>query len=210
MNFHEVRFPTSIALGAEGGPVRKTDIVTLASGREERNSPWAGSRRRFNAGYGVKSIPDVEAVLAFFEARRGRLYGFRFRDPFDWKSCGVLSTPQADDQRIGTGDGATQTFQLTKTYESGGESLVRAIPKPVSGSVRIAVDGVELAQGVGFSVDEATGVVNVAAAPGAGAAVTAGFTFDTPVRFDADELRIGLAAFEAGEIPDIQLMEILL
>ena len=44
-DFHEVRFPLDVGLGGRGGPVRRTDIVTLASGREHRNSRWAGSRR---------------------------------------------------------------------------------------------------------------------------------------------------------------------
>ena len=86
-NFHEVLFPLDISLNAEGGPTRRTDIVTLVSGREERNSPWVGSRRRYNAGYGVKAMRDIDAVIAFFEARHGRLYGFRFRDPFDHASA---------------------------------------------------------------------------------------------------------------------------
>ena len=85
--FHEVRFPTAIAFGASGGPERRTDIVTLGSGFEERNSRWADSRRRYNAGYGVRTLDDLHVVLAFFEERRGRLYGFRWLDRIDWKSC---------------------------------------------------------------------------------------------------------------------------
>jgi len=44
--------------------------------------------------------------------------------------------------------------------------------------------------------------------PAAGAQVTAGFEFDVPVRFDTDELRINLAQFAAGDIPEIPLVEI--
>ncbi|HXI86175.1 MAG TPA: DUF2460 domain-containing protein, partial [Parvularculaceae bacterium] len=190
-NFHEVLFPVDIALNSEGGPTRRTDIVTLVSGREERNSPWAGSRRRYNAGYGVKSLADIEAVIAFFEARAGRLYGFRFRDPFDFKSSPLAAAPAASDQAIGTGDGVQTAFQLTKTYRSGGAVSIRTIAKPVAGSVLVAVDGAAAA----FTVDETAGIVTFAAAPAAGAAVTAGFLFDTAVRFDTDALAINLAAF---------------
>lgn len=209
MSFHEILFPVDIALHSEGGPTRKTDIVALVSGHEERNSPWAGSRRAFNAGYGVKSIADIEDVIAFFEARRGRLYGFRFRDPFDFKSCRVAQTPANDDQLIGSGDGAASAFQLVKRYASGAASYTRTIKKPVAGSVIVAVDGAPQAEGPDFTLDETAGVVTFAAAPAPGASVTAGFLFDTPVRFDTDELRINLAAFRAGDIPSIPLIEVL-
>ncbi len=209
MAFHEVLFPVDIALNSEGGPMRRTDIVALVSGHEERNSPWAGSRRRFNAGYGVKSIDDIEDVIAFFEARHGALYGFRFRDPFDFKSCRVAASPDAGDQLIASGDGEATSFQLVKRYDSGGASYVRPIKKPVAGSTIVAVDGVLQAAGDDYSVDEASGVVSIAEPPAPGVAITAGYIFDTPVRFETDELRINLAAFKAGDIPSIPLIEVL-
>ena len=209
MSFHEILFPVDIALNSEGGPTRRTDIVALVSGHEERNSPWAGSRRAYNAGYGVKSITDIEATIAFFEARHGRLYGFRFRDPFDFKSCSVTATPAVNDQSIGTGDGAETKFQLIKQYQSGAQTYTRTIIKPVSGTVVVAVAGAAKSEGADYTMDVTTGVVTFAVAPGAGDAVTAGFLFDTPVRFDTDELRINLAAFKAGDIPSIPLIEVL-
>jgi len=130
MAFHEILFPTSIALGATGGPERRTEIVQLGSGFEERNALWAQSRRRWNAGLGVKTLDDLHAVIAFFEARMGRLHGFRFRDRSDWKSCAPGSAHQPTDQVIGTGDGLTVSFQLKKTYSSGGASALSSPPMP--------------------------------------------------------------------------------
>lgn len=207
MSFHEVLFPIDIALNSEGGPTRKTEIVTLVSGHEERNSPWAGSRRSFNAGYGVKSLSDIEAIIAFFEARHGRLYGFRFRDPFDHKSSLLSEHPSHEDQLLGAGDGVETDFQLIKTYESGAASYQRTIAKPVAGTVLVAVDGVVASD---VTTDETTGIVSFTAPPVAGAVVTAGFVFDTPVRFDSDSLQINLAAFKAGDIPSISLIEVLI
>lgn len=205
MAFHAVRFPLDVALGARGGPERKTDVVTLASGAEERNSRWRHSRRRFNAGYGVKSRADMQAVLAFFEERRGRLHGFLWRDGMDFSSGGTV--PTAGDQRIGTGDGSQTSFQLTKTYGANFDPYVRPITRPVAGSVRVAVAGAELLSG--WTVDLAGGVIGFTNAPALGAAVTAGFLFDVPVRFDTDRLDIELASFEGAEAPSIPLMEIL-
>ncbi len=204
MSFHDIRFPLDIALNSEGGPTRRTEIVALVSGREERNSPWAGSRRRFNAGYGVKSIADIETAIAFFEARRGRLYAFRFRDPFDWKSCPLSAEPQADDQVLGQGDGARRTFPLIKRYQSGPGAYDRRVTRPVAETLRVAING---AAATAFTF--ADGVVTLAAPPASGAVVTAGYAFDTPVRFDTDSLSVNLAAFRAGEIPSIPLIEVL-
>jgi uncharacterized protein (TIGR02217 family) len=208
--FNEVRFPTDVALGARGGPERLTDVVTLRSGAEQRNSLWADARRKYQAGYGVKSFAQLEAVLAFFEAQRGRLYGFRWRDRFDYRSCASPHAPGPLDQQIGTGDGTTATWQLVKTYASGTTPYLRPIRKPVAGTVTVAVGGTVLANGTGFSVDTTTGLVTILAGhvPGPGAAVTAGFEFDVPVRFDTDYLEIDASHFEAGEIPNIPLIEI--
>jgi uncharacterized protein (TIGR02217 family) len=207
MAFHEVRFPTGIGFGSSGGPERRTQIVTLASGREARNATWADSRRRYNAGYGVRGIDDLHAVIAFFEARAGRLHGFRFKDWTDYRSGAPGAMPGPGDQTLGTGDGVTTGFDLVKTYVSGSQSYVRAIAKPVAGSVRVAVAGVELAAAA-FAVDAAGGRVTLAHAPEPGATVTAGFEFDVPVRFDTDFLDIDLTAFRAGQIPSIPRVEI--
>jgi len=206
--FHEVRFPFSIGFGASGGPERRTEIVTLGSGREERNTPWARSRRRWDAGPGVTTLDALHEALAFFEARRGALHGFRFRDPLDHKSCAPSVATGAEDQRIGTGDGETLQFQLSKVYESGGESWTREIAKPVEDSVRVAVDGVEL-DAAAFSVDAAAGVVTLLQEPENGAAVTAGFEFDTSVRFDTDRFEVVIEAFRAGAPVSLPVIEIL-
>jgi uncharacterized protein (TIGR02217 family) len=205
--FHDVRFPLDVARGARGGPRRLTDVVTLASGREQRNQRWARSRRRYDAGYGVKSLADLSAVVAFFEARRGRLIGFRWRDPLDFRSSAAAS-PTALDQPIGTGDGANRVFQLAKSYGGPPNPYVRAITRPAAGSVLIAVAGATLAANL-YTVDHATGLVTLTTAPASGAAVTAGFLFDVAVRFDTDELDVELSAFNAGEIPRIPIIEIL-
>lgn len=205
MAFHHVRFPLDIALGARGGPERKTDVVTLAGGGERRNGRWAHSRRRYNAGYGVKSRADMQAVLAFFEERRGRLHGFLWRDGIDHSSGGPV--PAATDQAIGTGDGVRTQFQLVKRYGAAFDPYLRPIVKPVAGSVKVAVGGVELMSG--WTVDVTTGVVGFAVAPASGTAVTAGFLFDVPVRFDTDRLDIEWSGFDAAEAPNIPLVEIL-
>jgi uncharacterized protein (TIGR02217 family) len=208
--FHEARFPTAIAFGSAGGPERRTEIVTLGSGHEERNARWADSRRRYNAGYGIRSLDDLHAVIAFFEERRGRLYGFRWRDRVDFKSSapGVVVAP--GDQALGEGDGSVAAFQLVKRYGSAYAPWSRTIRKPVAGTVRVAVAGVEKAEGSAWTCDPATGVVTFAegAIPADGAAVTAGFEFDVPVRFDTDHLDINLTSFAAGDIPAIPLVEI--
>lgn len=204
MSFHEALFPTDVSLGARGGPERRTEVVLTGSGREERNQRWSRSRRKWNAGYGVKRLSQIESVIAFFEERRGRLYGFRWRDPLDHRSCAAGATPAPLDQTIGQGDGARSQFQLVKRYGASYAPYAREILKPVAASVRVAVGGVECAPSH-FSVDPATGVIAFGPGhlPAPGLAVSAGFLFDTPARFDTDYLEIDAASFEAGEIPEI-------
>ena len=206
MAFHEVRFPDDISRGARGGPERRTQIVELASGDEERNASWANSRRRYDVAYGIRRADDLAAVVAFFEARNGRLHGFRFRDWADYKSGPPSQTPGPPDQAIGTGDGVTTAFQLVKRYASGGQTWVRTITRPVAGSVRVALGGVE--QMSGWTVDTTTGVVTFDTAPASGVAVTAGFAFDVPVRFDSDALDVTLDIERLGSITSIPLVEI--
>ena len=200
--FHEISLPLPFALGASGGPERRVDIVALASGREARNSPWAHGRRRYDIGGAVRTLDDLNALIAFFEARRGRLYGFRFRDPFDWKSCAPSQAVSPLDQPIGAGDGETASFQLVKAYGD----YERVIAKPVAGSLRVAVSG---AESDAFEVDAATGVITFETAPGVGAPISAGFLFETPVRFDLDRLDLSLDAFGAGRALAVPLVEIL-
>lgn len=210
MAFHEVRFSSAISRGALGGPERRTDVVVLGSGFEERNSRWADSRRSYNAGYGVKSLSDLHSVIAFFEERRGRLHGFRWKDHMDWKSCAPDASPAPLDQVIGTGTGTLATFQLTKTYGSQHAPWTRAVKKPVIGTIRLAVAGVERTAGTHFAVDPVTGVVTFLSGqlPPSGASVTAGFEFDVPVRFDTDKLEINLSGFKSGAIPNIPVIEV--
>lgn len=201
MAFHEVRLPARLAFGSTGGVERRTEITTLGSGFERRSTPWAEGRRRYLIGAGLRSLDDMAALTAFFEARRGRLYGFRFRDFADFKSCAPGGAVAATDQRIGTGDGARRSFGLSKAYGD----HERRIRKPVEGAVRVAVAGVET---TGFSVVSATGEVTLATAPASGSVVTAGFVFDTPVRFDADRIEVTLESFGAGRMVAMPLIEV--
>ena len=210
MSFHEIRFPTAISRNAQGGPERRTDVVVLGSGFEERNSRWADSRRAYNAGYGVKSVDDLNAVIAFFEERRGRLHAFRWRDHSDWKSCRPSATPSHLDCPIGTGDGAAAAFQLKKTYGSAFAPWTRPIKKPVAGTVKVAVAGTLKTLGTDYLADVSTGIVTFLAGhiPALGESVTAGFEFDVPVRFDSDKMEVNLTGFAHGAIPHIPILEV--
>ncbi|MBI4922469.1 MAG: DUF2460 domain-containing protein [Devosia nanyangense] len=197
MTFHPIRFPLDVALGARGGPERATDIVTLQSGREERNSRWAHSRRRYNAGYGVKSRADMQAVLAFFEERRGIFHSFLWRDALDHSSNGA--------QPLGVGDGIATAFQLVKRYGADFDPYLRPITKPVAASVSVFVDGLPTSA---FTLDPLTGIVTFSAPPALGVVLTASFEFDVPVRFDIDRLDIELTSFDAADAPSIPLIEV--
>ncbi|PCJ09365.1 MAG: glycoside hydrolase family 24 [Rhodobacteraceae bacterium] len=208
MNFHEVRFPASLSFGSIGGPERRTDVVTLANGFEERNTPWAHSRRRYDAGLGLRSLDDIEVLIAFYEARRGQLHGFRWKDWSDYKSARASAEVDFRDQLIGQGDGASVTFQLSKIYRSGSYSYQRPIAKPVAGSVRIGIEQDELRETVDFELDDSSGEITFVHPPAEGMSVVAGFQFDVPVRFDTNRIMTSVASFQAGDVPDVPVVEV--
>lgn len=208
MGFHEVRFPATLSFGSVGGPERRTDVVTLANGFEERNTPWAHSRRRYDAGVAMRSLDDIEAMIAFFEARSGQMYGFRWKDWSDFKSSKASVDTLYTDQSIGFGDEIETTFQLTKAYISGEQTYFRPVKKPVAGTVRIGVAGDELQEDVHYSVDVSSGLITFVHPPNAGMEITAGFELDVPVRFDTDRILTSVASFQAGDVPSVPVVEV--
>lgn len=208
MNFHEVRFPAALSFGSLGGPERRTDVVTLANGFEERNSPWAHSRRRYDAGVGMRSLDDVEALISFFEARQGQMFGFRWKDWSDYRSCKPSGEVTFEDQVIGFGDGETREFQLIKTYRSGEFSYARPLRKPVAASVVIGFEGLALQEQIDWVMEPTTGLITFTDPPDAGAEITAGYEFDVPVRFAVDAIQTSVASFQAGEVPSVPVVEV--
>jgi len=197
MGFVEVQFPADISYGSSGGPSYSTDIVIAESGHEQRNINWLEARARYNVAHGVKTKAQLDTLIAFFRARKGRAYGFRFKDWTDYQATGQI---------LGTGNGAEDTFQLIKRYSSGGAEEVRTIRKPVSATVKIYVNGT--LQTSGYSLDATQGIVAFSFPPASAAVVSADFEFDVPVRFDVDRLSATLDAYGVNSWLDIALIEL--
>jgi uncharacterized protein (TIGR02217 family) len=194
--FHEVRFPTDISYGSEGGPEFSTEVVVLGSGHEQRNINWTYPRERWNVAYGVKTKAILQALLEFFYARQGRAYGFRFKNHDDFEGLA---------EQIGVGDSSETQFQLVKIYTSGPGALTRKITKPVAGTVTVFKDSVPDVGG--WTIDTTTGIVTFNSAPSGGEILTATFEFDVPMRFDTDHLPVNLSTYEA-RAADVPLVEI--
>ncbi len=197
MSFHEIQFPPDIAYGAQGGPQYSTTVVATASGYEQRNSIWVASRMSWNVATGLKNQTQLDALIAFFRSRKGRAYGFRFKDWSDYQATG---------QALGTGDGATKNFQLVKSYSSGTYGETRVIKKPVTGTVVPYLAGVR--QTSGWSVDTTTGILSFLTPPAVGIAVTADLQFDVPVRFDTDSMAVTLEQLNLSQWQSIPIIEI--
>lgn len=208
MAFHEVQFPTSLSFGSLGGPQRRTDVVALANGFEERNTPWAHSRRTYDAGLGMRSVDDLHRVIAFFEARMGQMHAFRWKDWSDYRTGSLRTEIAFDDESIAIGDGVTAAFQLVRNYTSGAQTYKRPIRKPVAGTVRAGVEQDEFLDGVEYEVDPVTGIITFDHPPDLGMEIFAGFEFDVPVRFDTDRILTSMAGFEAGQVPDVPVIEV--
>ncbi len=195
--FDDIRFPLALGREAEVMPETRTAIATGAGGAERRNADWAQPRTRYDVGPGVRSEGDIALLLDFFRARMGPARGFRLQDPFDHATGDPVG---AGDVVLGSGDGVATAFALVKRYGA----MARRITRPVAGSVRVAVDGVETQ---GFTV-EREGQAVLDQPPPVGAVVTAGFAFDVPVRFAEDGLRVARATFGAGNAPEVPLIEV--
>lgn len=195
----DVRFPDDIAYGSTGGPVFSTTITTNAGGYEQRGSNWAHPRAVYNVAHGVKNAAQLDTLIAFFRARKGRAQGFRFKDWSDYRLIGEI---------IATADGTTSEFPLTKTYSSGAEATIRRLTRPHVETISVFVDGV--LQGSGISIDATTGMISFTAAPQAGAIITVDGEFDVPVRFETDQLAARLddyGVYSWGEIPLVEIRE---
>ena len=197
MAFVETQFPSDISYGSSGGPEYTTDIVASLNGYEQRNVGWEQARARFNVAHGVKTKAQLDTLIAFFRARKGRAHGFRFKD---WTDYQVVA------QSIGMGDGTKTQFQLAKNYSSGAVIETRVIKKPVLSTVQIFKNTVLQTSGV--SINAATGVVTFTTAPATGINITASFEFDVPVRFDTDRLSARLEAYGVHSWQDIPLVEV--
>lgn len=179
---NQVVFPEYISRGSLGGPDLPAEISKLASGFEQRRINWSAPLRLYDVGYNVRTLDEMSEVLDLYHVCYGRLYGFRYKDPIDFKTCKPSQIPAASDQQIGVGDGAETTFQLTKTYTyPGAPNFTRIITKPYD-TVLIALDDVPTAGG--WTLDFATGILTFDVAPVDTAVITWGGVFHVPVRFD--------------------------
>ena len=195
--FHEVQFPTDISYGSSGGPEFSTDVVITHSGYEQRNVNWSDARAVYNVSHGVKTQTQLDSLIAFFRARQGKAYGFRFKDWSDYSVSG---------QQIGVGDGAETQFQLIKQYISSPTTISRDIKKPVDGTLTVYFDGIEQVSGV--SLDSVSGVVTFSSAPASAVVITADFEFDVPVRFDTDRLSASLDSYGVNSWNNIPIVEV--
>ena len=199
MTFHDVRFPTDIAFGSSGGPEYSTDIVVTQGGYEQRNSNWAQARARYNIAHGIKTQAQLNTLIAFFRARKGRAYSFRFKDWTDYQAVGVS---------LGTGNGGATEFQLVKHYLSGVTLETRTIRLPVSGTVSLFVDSVLQTEDTDFTLNYTSGLVTFSPAPAMDTVITADFEFDVPVRFDTDRLSATLDTYGGNSWNDVPLLEV--
>lgn len=206
--FHEVRFPPSISYGAVGGPTFRTTIFTRNSGFEDRNVEWTYARAEYDVAHAIKTQAELDEVRAFFFARRGRAYGFRFKDWTDYKSCVAIGTPTNMDQVLGTGNGTLTQFQLAKTYDDTINPYIRPIRKPVSGSVVVSLNGVAQDLGSDFTLSTSTGIITFTVPVPNGVIVRAGYQFDVPVRFNTDQMMSTLEEFNVNTWGQIPLVEV--
>ncbi|MGB3797889.1 MAG: DUF2460 domain-containing protein, partial [Alteraurantiacibacter sp.] len=203
-SFDDVLYPLALGRDTAASPEFSTSISLTASGYERRNSQWSDARMHYDVGPGIRSEIELGILLEFFRARRGPARGFRLSDPFDFSSNSLTGSPTATDQQVGTGDGLTASFRLSKSYGHGADPQIRQITRPRGETILVSVNDVPTTNwtlGPG-------GRIIFSDAPVPGAIVRAGFLFDVPVRFSQDRLDISGSTFAAGEVPSVPLIEV--
>lgn len=211
------RFPDKIMEGAMASVVWSTGITTYGNGTEFRNSHWLYPLKRFD----IPNVDDkdiIRVIQDWFMNTKGPFTGFRVKDHTDYKSTASMDAAITDtDQNIGTGDGTTTDFQITKTYTVGANTIARKITKLVSGTLVVAVDGApqsDSSSPVDYTVDEDTGIITFTVAPGSTTspygtpAITCGYEYDVPVRFENDQLDIRLLTLDSHSIDNLPLVEL--
>lgn len=199
MSFHEVLFPERIAYGAVGGPKFKTTVMSLASGYEKRNIDWSKVRHEYDVSYGLKTQAELEEIREFFYARKGKAYGFLFKDWADYKLA----------QSIGSTNGSQAAFQIFKRYDDSAALYDRNLTKIKASGFQISVGATVLGPG-NFTLNATTGIVTLdnSFATTTAQSVVVTCEFYVPVRFDTDHLATVLEDFNVFSWGGIPLVEV--
>lgn len=201
IGFHEVRFPEDVSWGSKGGPVYKTQVFTSHRGWEKRNIDWSQPMMQFNAAYGIRTDAQILNVINFFNARQGRLFGFRYKS---WTNYRVESAP------IATGDGESLRLPLYKFFGFAGARHYKRLRKIVRGSVtNVSAGGEVLIEGEDFRIDYDGGEIVTNAAVGHGIPIMAlTLEFDEPVRFEEDSVENVIEQYNNNSLSALDLVSI--
>lgn len=186
-------------------PEFHTKVQKAVSGRELRAAMMAYPMYRFKLEYEflrddrssmspASPRDELKKLGGFFTARMGMFDSFLYTDPAD---------NAVTDQLIGTGDGATKTFQLTRTYGAGGFTFIEPVQN-VNLLTNLKVNGVAKANPADYSVS-ATGLITFVTAPGAALSVTWTGTYYYRVRFNIDMADFNQFMYDLWEFKKCEL-----
>lgn len=194
MFIEEPRFPDSVAFGSRGRTRYRSSRIKFHGGGSNRHPEWGDYPLHFfNARYGIKKFSELWDIQTLFHVARA-VNAFRFKHWVDYNTSMPKHPTFATDQFFGTGTGTNQEFQLLKVYRWGRHQMVREIYKPVIGTVKIAANGLALADGTDYTIDYTTGKVTTDAT----GLLTWGGDFDVPATFASDELEWDFVEVQDG------------
>jgi uncharacterized protein (TIGR02217 family) len=181
--------PGRIILDTSGGQSHNTSIITVASGREQRNANLAQSRGKWDLGERSLLKDEKDEIENHFNTCRGKLHGFRFKD---WSN--YEGTTADTYMKLKMGTMLDLAGQMCKQYSIDGQFYRKEIKKPVFGTVKVYKNGVEV-PATQYSVDYTTGMISFGPALNnpnykLGDEFTWSGEYDLPVRYDTDEIKI--------------------
>ena len=159
-------------------PTFNTSTKQAVSGRELRLTQQIYPLTEYQLSFEFlrsDSNVEYETLAGFFLSVRGASESWLFTDPADYS---------VTDMSFGTGDGATVSFQLSRSFGAGGFTFSQAVQN-VNAATAIKVAGVTKTVTTDYTIDP-TGLVTFTVAPAAAAALTWTGTYYHRCRFKDD------------------------
>lgn len=195
--FDDILLPEKFSFGSAGGSGFATAHAESRAGYAQSNIERDIRLGQWQLNYANMRTADMQELIAFFNARYGDAYTFRFKDHVEYQATNVL---------LGVGDGANKDFQCKVIYADTVRDFDRPIQKPLVSSIVARIDGTP---DTVASVSD-LGVITLTSTPAGGEEVRADFDYHNVVRFTLPRQAVRLDSVNTRSWHGVGIKEVLL